>query len=79
MKTGVSGAAALISSSVGKRRSTNWNSLQPPTTRTHCGGGVRAACSFSMRMRVGERRHPFPAQLHVVVQPAANDVRCGSR
>ena len=27
--------------------------------------------------RVGERRHPFPAQLHVVVQPAANHVGVG--
>ena len=43
MKTGVSGAAALSSSSVGMRPSANWNSLQPPTTRTHCGGGVCCA------------------------------------
>jgi hypothetical protein len=49
MNTGVSGAAALISASVGTRRSANWNSDQPPTTRTHCGGGVRLACSLSMR------------------------------
>ena len=27
--------------------------------------------------RVGERRHPFPAQLHVVVQPTANHVGVG--
>ncbi len=49
MNTGVSGAAWLISSSVGMRRSANWNSVQPPTTRTHCGHGVRSACSFNMR------------------------------
>jgi hypothetical protein len=49
MNTGVSGAAALISSSVGRRRSANWNSVQPPTTRTHWGAGVRCACSRSMR------------------------------
>ena len=49
MNTGVSGAAALISSRVGSRFSANWNSVQPPTTRTHCGGGVRCACSLSMR------------------------------
>ncbi len=49
MKTGVSGAAALISSRVGMRRSANWNSDQPPTTRTHCGAGVRSAWVFSIR------------------------------
>src|SRR6266404_1971816 len=43
------------------RRSTNWNSLQPPTTRTHCGAG--------------ERGHAVPAQLHVVVEAAADHVR----
>ena len=48
MKTGVSGAIALISSSVGPRRSANWNSFQPPTTRTHWGAGVRATCLRSM-------------------------------
>ena len=49
MKTGVSGAAALISSSVGMRRSANWNSVHPPTTLTHCGDGVRKAWALSMR------------------------------
>jgi len=33
---------------VGMRRSANWNSLQPPTTRTHWGAGVRRACSRSI-------------------------------
>jgi hypothetical protein len=47
--TGVSGAAAFTSASVGSRRSANWNSFHPPTTRTHCGGGVRLACSLSIR------------------------------
>ena len=47
--TGVSGAALLISSKVGKRFSANWNSVQPPTTRTHCGAGVLSACSLSKR------------------------------
>ena len=40
MNTGVSGATALISSSVGRRFSANWCSVKPPTTRTHCGAGV---------------------------------------
>ena len=74
MKTGVSGAAALSSSSVGSRRSWNWCSVKPPTTRTHCGGGVRAACAFSIRHGVGEAAHAVPAQLHIVVEPAADDV-----
>ena len=49
MNTGVSGAAWLSSSRVGRRRSANWNSFQPPTTRTHWGAGVRSAWSLSMR------------------------------
>jgi predicted amidohydrolase YtcJ len=27
----------------------HWNSVQPPTTRTHCGAGVLSACSLSKR------------------------------
>ena len=77
MKTGVSGATALISSSVGSRFSANWCSVKPPTTRTHCGGGVRATCSFSIAHGVGQDAHAVPAQLHVVVQPAADDVHVG--
>jgi hypothetical protein len=50
MKTGVSGAAALISSRVGRRFSTNWWRVKPPTTRTHWGGGVFWAWVFSMAM-----------------------------
>jgi len=42
MKTGVSGATAFNSSIVGRRFSANWCSVKPPTTRTHCGAGVRA-------------------------------------
>ena len=49
MNTGVSGAASLSSARVGSRFSANWCSVKPPTTRTHCGAGVRCACSFSMR------------------------------
>ena len=75
MKTGVSGATALSSSIVGSRFSANWCSVKPPTTRTHCGGGVTATCRFSMRHGVGEAAHAVPAQLHVVVQPAADDVQ----
>jgi hypothetical protein len=48
MKTGVSGAASLTSASVGKRFSANWNSVNPPTTRTHCGAGVIIACRRSI-------------------------------
>ena len=71
MKTGVSGETALTSSRVGMRRSANWNSLQPPTTRTHCGDGVRRACSRSVR----QAGHAVPAQLQVVVEPAADEVQ----
>ena len=56
MKTGVSGAAALISSRVGRRFSANWWRVKPPTTRTHWGGGVFCAWRLSMAMasaRVG--------------------------
>ncbi|SSH40732.1 Uncharacterised protein [Klebsiella pneumoniae] len=31
------------------RFSANWNSFQPPTTRTHWGLGVRSAWFLSMR------------------------------
>ena len=58
MKTGVSGATALISSSVGRRFSANWCSVKPPTTRTHCGAGVRSTCSFSMRIASASERTP---------------------
>ena len=58
MKTGVSGAAALISSSVGRRFSANWCSVKPPTTRTHCGAGVRATCALSMRIASANERTP---------------------
>ena len=58
MKTGVSGAAALISSSVGSRFSANWCSVKPPTTRTHCGAGVRAAWALSIAMASASERTP---------------------
>ena len=58
MNTGVSGAAAFSSPSVGRRLSANWSSVNPPTTRTHCGGGVRAACSFSIRIASANERTP---------------------
>ncbi|CAG2415788.1 hypothetical protein BCCR75715_01364 [Burkholderia sola] len=48
MNTGVSGATALSSSIVGSRFSTNWCSVKPPTTRTHCGAGVIATCCLSI-------------------------------
>ncbi len=50
MNTGVSGAAAFSSSMVGRRFSTNWCSVKPPTTRTHCGAGVTATCCLSISM-----------------------------
>jgi hypothetical protein len=54
----VSGAAALISSSVGRRFSANWCSENPPTTRTHCGAGVRSTWSLSIRMASASERTP---------------------
>ena len=48
--------AALSSASVGSRRSANWYSVQPPTTRTHCGGGVIA-------MRVTDKTGPLVGAL----------------
>ena len=74
MKTGVSGATALISSSVGSRFSANWCSVKPPTTRTHCGGGVTRDLALQHGHGVGEAAHAVPAQLHVEVEPAADDV-----
>ncbi|MNU79970.1 hypothetical protein D3C71_695890 [compost metagenome] len=50
MNTGVSGATAFSSASVGRRFSTNWCSVKPPTTRTHCGAGVIATWRLSMPM-----------------------------
>ena len=58
MKTGVSGATALSSSIVGRRFSANWCSVKPPTTRTHCGGGVTATCRFSMFIASASERTP---------------------
>ena len=66
----MSGATALISSRVGMRRSANWNSVQPPITLTHCGGGVRAGLLLQQAQRVRERRHAVPAQFQVVVEAA---------
>ena len=59
------------------RRSANWNSVQPPITRTHWGGGVRRACSRSIAQGIGQRRHPVPAQFHVEVESAADHVDVG--
>ena len=74
MKTGVSGAAALISSSVGRRRSANWNS-RPAADHAH---PLRRRRALGLLLehphRVGERRHAVPAQLHVVVEPAADQM-----
>ncbi|MCY1217644.1 hypothetical protein D9M72_295640 [compost metagenome] len=58
MNTGVSGATAFSSSMVGSRFSANWCSVKPPTTRTHCGAGVRATWSFSMRIASASERTP---------------------
>ena len=71
----MSGATALSSSSVGSRFSANWCSVKPPTTRTHCGGGVIATWRFSMAMASASAAHAVPAQLHVEVEPAADDVQ----
>src|SRR4030095_7712807 len=58
MNTGVSGATVLSSSSVGRRRSANCCSVKPPTTRTHCGGGVTATWRFSMAIASARLRTP---------------------
>ncbi len=71
----MSGATALSSSIVGSRFSANWCSVNPPTTRTHCGGGVTATCRFNMSMASAERAHAVPAELHVEVQTTADDVQ----
>ena len=42
------GSWILSSFSVGMRFSANCSSVNPPTTRTHCGAGVRFTCSFSI-------------------------------
>ena len=43
---------------VGSRFSANWCSVKPPTTRTHCGGGVTATWRFSMLMASARLRTP---------------------
>ena len=58
MKTGVSGAAAFNSSSVGRRFSANCDSLKPPTTRTHWGAGVTATCALSIAIASASERTP---------------------
>jgi hypothetical protein len=73
-ENGVSGATAFSSSSVGSRFSANWCSLKPPTTRTHCGGGVQRDLALEHAHRIGEALHAVPAQLHVEVESAADDV-----
>lgn len=59
--TGVSGAAALISVSVGIRCSANWAAVHPPITRTHWPAGVRSACSRSIANACA--RLPTPSHL----------------
>jgi hypothetical protein len=56
------------------RFSANWNSFQPPTTRTHCGWRARGLV-LEHAQGVGHRRHAFPAQFQVVVQAAADQVQ----
>ena len=75
MNTGVSGATALSSSSVGRRFSANWCSVKPPTTRTHCGAGVIGHLPLEHAHRVGQAAHAVPAQLQVEVEAAADDVQ----
>ncbi len=70
----MSGAAAFSSSMVGRRFSTNWCSVKPPTTRTHCGAGVRRYLVLEHAHGVCQRAHAVPAQFHVVVQAAPDDV-----
>ena len=77
MKTGVSGATWLISV---QRRHAPLGELElgpaaddahPLRRRGAC------ACSLQHRQGVGERGHAVPAELHVVVEPAADDVEVG--
>src|SRR5713101_6420044 len=70
MKTGVSGATALISSSVGNRFSSNWCSVKPPTTRTHWGGGVTAICRFSISIASASERTPSQRSSMLKLSPA---------
>src|SRR5580704_16111633 len=43
---------------VGSLFSANWCSVTPPTTRTHCGGGVIATCRLSMAIASARLRTP---------------------
>jgi hypothetical protein len=43
---------------VGSRFSANWCSVKPPTTRTHCGGGVTATWRLSMDIASESDRTP---------------------
>jgi len=67
----VSGATALISSSVGIRPSGELKLCHPPITRTTAGWRP-AACSFSMAVR-RRVKVPIPAQLRLYVDPPRID------
>jgi len=73
---GVSGAAALTSSSVGIRRSANWNSLQPHDPH-HCGGGGAARLIPEHPQGMARLGTAVPSQFHVEAQPAPDQVRVG--
>ena len=57
-KTRASPPCAYLSSSVGSRFSANWCSVKPPTTRTHCGAGVRVTCALSIAIASASVRTP---------------------
>ena len=76
-KAGTSPVAALISSSVGRRFSENCTGVQPPTTCTQFGAGVRWAWSRSIISSDRQRRHAVPPQFLRVGQAAADKVGVG--
>jgi hypothetical protein len=71
--SGVSGAAALRSETVGRRFSANCAPVQPSRTRTRWPGGVRCACSAASA-GPGSAPAPVPAQLKQVVHASADEV-----
>ena len=71
--TGVSGAAALRSETVGRRFSANCAPVQRPR-RAPAGPAACAAPARTTSAGQAQRRHPVPAQLKQVVHASADEV-----
>ena len=74
---GVSGATALTSSRVGKRRSTNGNSDHPPTTSTPTAAPLSVPPAGATGAALRRATEPRPNAVHVVRHAPTHDMQVG--